>query len=1478
MLKMFKPLRIVIPSILLMLFVVIGVKAAERPTGLTIDNTGYSQVQLAGNISGDGWSWNAQSNQLILNGFSGNHIGCAGDLDLVLEDGSSNAVTDCKYTNAINANSIRISGNGSLRAETMIDGNKGVVVDGGTLYCRGIYSWDASSIVSINGGHVTAAGSDYGILAHTISIGGTDSYVSASGTEGAFSQSAIFVNGISTPTYNWNRVICQKGHIINKSTKLIYLEIGGAMYDIINLERDFAGDGWNWNADDQKLTLSGYNGNQITGGGILNINLAGGTTSSATITCRKGLTISGSGTLSISDVREGINITSGDLTISGGNVEIALPSYDHDYYGFYLGKGDINITGGRVTINGGYYAMYTFTGDISISGGTIRAKNGVCLYAGNYTNTSKGKITFSGTDADVLLTGFGGVYVGRSLIANGNIDRYGVCSISYKNGKLVNLYMPRQITINDSVFLATDLTENITGDTWRWNAEGKELTLNGYSGSQIVAKSGKLTITLAKDTTNVAISRDNTPAVGLSGDGTGTLTIQGSGTLIAISSSTSGIGSSSGSLAISNGVVLTNQTDPASPTISNALLFFGEGSEFTLASSARITGNIALPKDLTLVVPGSKQITIEEPGSMKLYGTLINNGTITGKVLDADGSPVRLSSITFAVSEPEFGVGTKPTLNVVLEPNYAFDRRLAWSSDNETVATVANGVVTCKKIGFATITATSASDPSVKASCMIHVVGTQLAVSSISMESAVNVLVGETKALNPAVMPDSASDRTLEWSTNDSSIATVEGGVITGVSKGLATITATAVNGCSAQCAVNVVSVLPDNLFSNLLLSVPEGTGETTPGSYDLDVKKKLQITAERVPYGSSAKITWSSDKTSIATVDQNGLVSGKKTGTILIRATGVGSNGVKVVRSVVIRVISPVTKVELPATMTLLKGRAIGLAARLSPSKPTYRSLKWESSTPSIATIDQSGKVTGVSLGDATITATAHNGLKATCVVSVKQPVESIVLKIPEQSGLLYEKESMQIQTTISPENAQKGVTWKSSNTKVATVDSTGVVKGKKAGKVTVTATAADGSGIVSPVSLKVIRPATKVSISRPASTLYTNPSGKLPGSMQLKAVLSPKGATCKSVTWAVVSGSAASVDGTGKVTAIADGSAVVRATLDNRIFAECSIAVKTLPSAVVIPGTLDLGLNQKMNLSEQLTFGDNNLLVTERIVRWKTSKSKYVTVSSNGTIKGKSVGKSTITVTTLNGLSATCVVTVAKQPSKATTGTEEATETEARSNKLKLRLLGEEFKSSKEEIATIDKGGDVQLHGGGSFRLTSTLAEILCVADDGAEITQLSIKEGGTCQVFATASTEAEIDVKWNSSDEDVISIDGNGILTALRPGKSKLTAVVSDSIILSITVVVGANEEQQEDMLKDEQDSPVDQNVPAESDPLPEPASTSTPAPAIDEEPTPVSTPAPVIEEEPAPSTTPTPVINPATPSTPAENPLLETTSQD
>jgi hypothetical protein len=634
---MFKPLRPVIPSILLILFIAIGVSAAERPSGLTIDDRGYSSFELASDISGNGWSWNAETNQLILNGFNGYYIGCSGDLDLVLADGSLNTLTD-EYINAVNAVSIRISGKGSLRAETMVYGYKGVVVEGGTLYCRSIYADDTSAVVSINGGHVTAAGLTFGILAPNVSIDGVDTYVSASGVEGAFNKTSILVNGTQTQTYNWTWVVYQNAQIINKSKPLTYLEIGGAHYDADSLESDFSGDGWSWDASGQKLTLSGYNGERITGGGSLQVDLVSGTTSSAPIACNNGLTISGSGTLSVSDLSEGLKVATGNLTISDGHVEITITGNSYSSEGLYAGTGNINVTGGNVTISGGYYGMRTNTGNIAITGGTVRVKsNGICLIAEDSTYTNKGNLTISGAQTNALLIGNEGVTRSRSS----NLpDCFYWYSAVYQNGELVNLYLPRQVMIDDSVYKTTDLLENKAGDQWQWDAQKKEFTLDGYSGSRIEAKSGNLTINLMKDTTNIVVSRDyNYPAVGLNGDGAGTLTIKGSGTLIAMSSSTSGIGSSVGSLAISGGVIMTNQTDPVSPAISNALLFVGDSSDYSLAGSATITDDITLPKDFTFIVPEGRSIAIEGAGSMWVRGTLVNNGSITGKVLDADGKP-----------------------------------------------------------------------------------------------------------------------------------------------------------------------------------------------------------------------------------------------------------------------------------------------------------------------------------------------------------------------------------------------------------------------------------------------------------------------------------------------------------------------------------------------------------------------------------------------------------------------------------------------------------------------------------------------------------------------------------------------------------------------------------------------------------------------------------------------------------------------
>ena len=160
------------------------------------------------------------------------------------------------------------------------------------------------------------------------------------------------------------------------------------------------------------------------------------------------------------------------------------------------------------------------------------------------------------------------------------------------------------------------------------------------------------------------------------------------------------------------------------------------------------------------------------------------------------------------------------------------------------------------------------------------------------------------------------------------------------------------------------------------------------------------------------------------------------------------------------------VTKVSLSKkSVTLVKGRATTVKATVSPSNATNKKLKWTTSNSKIAVVNSQGKITAKGKGVATIKATALDGSKkyATCKVTVKQPVTSV--KLNKKSVTLKVKgnakqKTVTLTATVSPSNANvKTVTWKSSNSKVATVNRKGKVTAKKRGTCYIIATAKDGS-----------------------------------------------------------------------------------------------------------------------------------------------------------------------------------------------------------------------------------------------------------------------------------------------------------------------------------------------------------------------------------------------------------------------------------
>ena len=159
------------------------------------------------------------------------------------------------------------------------------------------------------------------------------------------------------------------------------------------------------------------------------------------------------------------------------------------------------------------------------------------------------------------------------------------------------------------------------------------------------------------------------------------------------------------------------------------------------------------------------------------------------------------------------------------------------------------------------------------------------------------------------------------------------------------------------------------------------------------------------------------------------------------------------------------VTGITLNATSVSLSTSGANstkqLTATVSPSNTTDKSVTWSSSNTLVATVSNSGLVTSISPGTATITCKANDGsgVSATCTVTVVILVENISLN--NSSVTLEESKTHQLTATVTPSNAtDKSVTWSSSNTSVATVSSSGLVTAKSAGTAIITCKANDGSG----------------------------------------------------------------------------------------------------------------------------------------------------------------------------------------------------------------------------------------------------------------------------------------------------------------------------------------------------------------------------------------------------------------------------------
>lgn len=366
------------------------------------------------------------------------------------------------------------------------------------------------------------------------------------------------------------------------------------------------------------------------------------------------------------------------------------------------------------------------------------------------------------------------------------------------------------------------------------------------------------------------------------------------------------------------------------------------------------------------------------------------------------------------------------------------------------------------------------------------------------------------------------------------------------------------------------------------------------------------ELMATVMPENATDKgIEWKSSDESVATVSQNGLVTALKEGPAVITVI-TNDGGFEATCEVTVnKKVIPVSEVELnKIELTLDEGKEEKLVVTVKPDDATDKSVVWESSNETVVTVDQNGLVKAVREGDAMITVTAKNGVSASCLVGVsKKDIPVTGIKLNYISMELNVGTGGKPTATVEPENATvPDVEWKSSDPAVVAVHN-GYLTAKSEGKATITVTTVDGGFTAScEVNVKNI-PVTGIALEQSSLLL---PVGN---TYALTAHVQPINATDQNIQWGSSNGGVATVDQTGKVTAVAAGTADILATLAGK-FARCTVQVDNVKLSMKTSSYNILPMTKLINIKSNF---DANFELDYSKFSFSYSDPEVATIKSN-------------------------------------------------------------------------------------------------------------------------------------------------------------------------------------------------------------------------------------------------------------------------
>src|SRR5436190_4665567 len=334
------------------------------------------------------------------------------------------------------------------------------------------------------------------------------------------------------------------------------------------------------------------------------------------------------------------------------------------------------------------------------------------------------------------------------------------------------------------------------------------------------------------------------------------------------------------------------------------------------------------------------------------------------------------------------------------------------------------------------------------------------------------------------------------------------------------------------------------------VIPVPVASVTVSPASPSLRVGTTVALTATTLDSAGNTltgrTLTWSSSNGAVATVSGSGVVTGAAVGTATITATSEGKSGSA---TITVSTVPVATVTVAPPSAGLNTGQTVQLSATTRDSLGNVlagRVVTWGSSAPSVATVTSGGLVTGVAAGTATMTATSEGKSGTSAITVTFVPVATVT--VTPASANLAVGQTVQLTATTKDANGNtltgRTITWSSGNTAVATVTTSGSVKGVTAGSATITATSEGQSGTA---AITVPAPA-------PVASVSVNPaSASVQVGQTVQLVATPRDAngnplTGRTITWGSSNTAVATVTASGLVTGLVIGSATITATSEGQ------------------------------------------------------------------------------------------------------------------------------------------------------------------------------------------------------------------------------------------------------------------------------------------------------------------------------------------